>query len=67
MNIGFIPNSNKDNNYYGYLQVEKQDDSSVDQISSETRTLFKLDSLGTSLSVSDDINFSFGMSDDQIN
>ncbi|MBD5445877.1 MAG: hypothetical protein HDR31_00995 [Mycoplasma sp.] len=67
MNIGFIPNSNKDNNYYGYLQVEKQDDSSVDQISSETRTLFKLDSLGTSLSVSDDINFSFGISDDQIN
>ena len=66
MNIGFIPGSSKDNRYFGYLQIEKQDDNTVSEINSETRVLFALDSPGTTLSVESNINFSFGMSDSQI-
>ncbi|MDE5553472.1 MAG: hypothetical protein K2I67_02890 [Malacoplasma sp.] len=66
ISIGFIPGSNKDNKFYGFLEIKKQNYSVIKTINSETITLFALDSSLTSLSNKNNINLSLSVSDDEI-
>ncbi|MDE5553507.1 MAG: hypothetical protein K2I67_03065 [Malacoplasma sp.] len=66
MNIGFIPNTNKDGKFYGYVEIKKQDNINDKTINSNMVTLFNLDSSGTSLTQESNVNFSLSISDDEI-
>lgn len=72
-NLGFIPNMSNETNlnggYVGYIEIQHQNDlNNLDQSTfNETKTFFELNTSGTSLTTLSSPNFSFAVSDSEIN